>query len=109
GRVTALLQAVAGTALAADQSNTILRNSMYGKNSTAGDTAIAVDSIGRQLVGVITSALFTTAQVTVGSNNSGDIDVSKLHEVSIDITMTLITTNIQFFWERKGADGNYYP
>lgn len=76
---------------------------------SAGTNKAAVDTSGRQLIGVSTSALFTTAQVTVGSNNSGDIDVSKLREISIDITMTLITTNLQFFWERKGADGNYYP
>src|SRR5882757_461093 len=73
------------------------------------DTLAGIVSGRRALVGLSTTALFTTAQTTVGSNNSGDIDVSKLREISIDITMTLITTNLQFFWERKGADGIYYP
>jgi len=72
-------------------------------------TLAGIVSGGRALVGLSTTVLFTTAQTTVGSNNSGDIDVSKLREISIDITMTLITTNLQFFWERKGADGIYYP
>ncbi len=56
-----------------------------------------------------TIPLFITAQSGVGSGNSGDLDVSKLHEISIDITTTAVTTNLQFFWERKGADGIYYP
>lgn len=47
GRITAILQAVAGTALAADQSNTILRISNYGKNAAAGDTPFLLDSSGR--------------------------------------------------------------
>src|SRR5579859_5431822 len=47
---SAVIQAVAGTALAADQTNSELRTSLYGKNSTAGDTPILVDSGGRQYV-----------------------------------------------------------
>lgn len=80
-------------------------------NSGGNLVGIAVDSIGRQLIGVSTSALFTAAQTTVGSGNSGDLDVSKLREISIDITTTAqagTNPTIQFFWERKGADGVYY-
>lgn len=105
------IQATAGTALLADQTNSELRVSNYGKNSTAGDTAFLLDAIGRVLVGVSTSTLFTTAQTTVGSSNSGDLDVSKLREISIDITTTAQSgTNptIQFFYERKCADTIYY-
>ncbi len=40
GRLTTIMQAVAGTALAADQGNTELRVSTYIKTSTAGDTAL---------------------------------------------------------------------
>ena len=47
GLVTALMQVVLGTALTADQANTILRTSLYGKNSTAGDTALGLDASGR--------------------------------------------------------------
>lgn len=43
------IQATSGTALVADQSNTELRTSVYGKNSAAGDTPIATDSSGRVL------------------------------------------------------------
>lgn len=60
-------------------------------------------------VKVATTTLYTTALVAGATGNSGDLDVSKLHEISIDITTTLVTTNLQFFWERKGADGIYYP
>jgi hypothetical protein len=42
GRLTAAIQAVLGTALAADQSNTVLRISNYVKTATAGDTALAL-------------------------------------------------------------------
>jgi len=92
----------------------IVSGSKGAVKAGAGDfvdlaTLAGIVSGGRALVGLSTTALFTTAQTTVGSNNSGDIDVSKLREISIDITMTLITTNLQFFWERKGADGIYYP
>lgn len=83
--------------------------SLYGKNAAAGDTPLLVDASGRVLVGVSTATLYTSAQTNTGSGNSGDLDVSKLREISIDITTTLVTTNLQFFWERKGADGNYYP
>ena len=60
---------------------------------------------------MFTSALFVTAQTTVGSGNSGDLDVSRLREIAIDLTTTAqagTNPTIQFFWERKGADGNYY-
>lgn len=50
GLVIALLQAVQGTALLADQSNTELRTSIYGKHTTAGDTAFNLDSSGNPSV-----------------------------------------------------------
>lgn len=69
GRITGIIQAVAGTALAADQSNTELRTSLYGKNSAAGDTAVSVDSSGRLNVDIaaITAALTQANQVPVSS------------------------------------------
>jgi hypothetical protein len=88
-------------------SNKNLRTAVYN-----GATELLLDSIGRVLIGLATSTLFTAAQTGVGSGNSGDLDVSKLREVSIDLTTTAQSgTNptIQFFWERKGADGVYYP
>jgi len=47
GVLTALLQVVSGTALVADQTNSILRTSLYGKNAVAADTALGLDSSGR--------------------------------------------------------------
>lgn len=61
---------------------------------------------------VQTTPVFTTAQSAVGSSNSGDLDVSRLREISIDINTTAqagTSPTIQFFWDRKGADGVYYP
>jgi len=41
---TATIQAVTGTSLAADQSNSILKASLYVKKTTAGDTVLALGS-----------------------------------------------------------------
>jgi hypothetical protein len=43
---------IAGVQLAADQSNTELRTSLYGKSTTAGDTAIKFDSSGRPQINI---------------------------------------------------------
>jgi hypothetical protein len=63
------IQATSGTALAADQSNTELRTSIYGKNSAAGDTAVAVDSSGRPKVDIdtITASLSQSNQIPVSN------------------------------------------
>lgn len=57
-------------------------------------------------------SLYSTAQTTVGTANSGDISVGNYTEISIDLNLTAVAgTNptIQFVWSRKGADGIYYP
>src|SRR5579884_424474 len=46
------------------------------------------------------------------NGNSGDLTVGLYTEIGIDINITADSgTNetIQFFWDRKGADGVYYP
>jgi hypothetical protein len=90
-----------------------LQTSLYGKNSAAGDTAILVDSTGRTLTGRSTVAVFTQASAaTSGSTqNSGDLTVGSYTEISIDINTTAqsgTSPTIQYFYERKGADGIYY-
>ncbi len=107
------IQTTSGTALVADQSNTELRVSNYGKSSTAGDTAILVDSTGRVLIGRSTTAVYTLASTpTSGSTqNSGDLTVGPCTELSLDINTTAqagTNPTIQYFYERKGADGIYY-
>lgn len=65
---------------------------------------------GLQTVRVATT-LFSTAQTTVGTANSGDLTVGPYDELGIDITTTAqagTNPTIQFFWDRKGADGIYY-
>lgn len=69
-----------------------------------------VDILGNPLPA--TFVLFTAVQTSVSSGASGDLDVSRIHEISIDITTSAqagTSPTIQFFWERKGADGIYYP
>lgn len=46
GRITALLQAVAGTALGTDQAGTELKVSLYGTNAAGGDTALGINGSG---------------------------------------------------------------
>lgn len=116
GSIIAILKGIfgrIGATLGFDNTN-VLKISNYGKNSAAGDTAILVDSTGRTLIGRSTVALFTLASTaTSGSTqNSSDLTVSPYTEIGIDITTTAQSgTNptIQYFYERKGADGLYYP
>ncbi len=61
-----------------------------------------------------TVAVYSLAStVTTGSTqNSGDLAVGPYAELSIDITTTAqagTLPTIQYFYERKAADGNYYP
>lgn len=84
-----------------------LRAALYN-----GTVELLLDAAGRALIGVLTTTLYSAPQAAVGSGNSGDLDVSKLREVSIDLKTTAqVGTNptIQFFWNRKGIDGVYYP
>lgn len=70
-----------------------------------------ISSTNPQQLAIVTTTLYTVSLATQGSGNSGDLDLSKLKEVSIDITTTAqagTNPTIQFFWERKGADNVYY-
>jgi hypothetical protein len=54
-------------------------------------------------------SLASAAQTANG--NSGDLTVGPYTEISIDINITAnsgTSQTLQFFWERKGADGIYY-
>lgn len=60
------------------------------------------------------AAVYSLASVaTVGATqNSGDLTVGPYTEIGIDITTTAqsgTSPTIQYFYERKGADGLYYP
>lgn len=60
GRITSIIEAVAGTALAADQTNSELRVSLYITKSTAGDTALTVGQ----------ATMVNSIPVTVASNQT---------------------------------------
>jgi hypothetical protein len=64
GRLTTIMQAVAGTALAADQGNTELRVSNYIKTSTAGDTALTAGNTTMANSLPVTMASDQTPKVT---------------------------------------------
>ena len=60
--VNALLEVVSGTALTADQGNSILRASLYGKHSAAADTPLAVDASGNVGVNIENTPTVTADQ-----------------------------------------------
>lgn len=64
------IQATAGTALGADQSNTELKVSLYGKQTAAGDTPVLVDSSGRVYVNVN-----SLPALAAGSANIGGVEI----------------------------------
>jgi hypothetical protein len=75
--------------------------------------AIAGNASGSTSVDRTATALFTTTQTAQGSGNSGDLTVGPYTELWIDINITAnpqgTNPTIQFQWNRKGADGIYYP
>ncbi len=61
----------------------------------------------------LAQAIYLLASIATSgaTQNSGDLPIGLFSELSIDITTTAQSgTNptIQYFWERKGADGIYY-
>jgi hypothetical protein len=59
-------------------------------------------------------AIYSLASVTTSgsSQSSGNLSVSQYAEIGIDITTTAqagTSPTIQYFFERKGADGIFYP
>jgi len=62
-KMAAILQAIAGTNLLADQASTELRVSLYGTNVTAGDTALGASGTG---------LLKAQANIQVGNANVGN-------------------------------------
>src|SRR5437762_12628892 len=59
------------------------------------------------------TTLYTHASVQETANgNSGDVDASNYTELAVDINITGnqgSSPTIQYFVDRKGADGVYYP
>ena len=79
-----------------------------GTMTAVSDTRLLPSTASRSAVAVYTLA--STAKTTT-PDNSGDLAVGAYTEIGIDINTTAQTgTNptVQYFWERKGADGIYY-
>jgi hypothetical protein len=68
---------------------------------------------GAGLVGRLALAVLNqTSAAQTTSGTSADLAVGPYAEIAIDLTITADSgtgQTIQFFWDRKGADGNYYP
>jgi hypothetical protein len=63
--------------------------------------------------GPVGSRLYALASGAItGPSNSGDINVAGNDAVAVDVSVTSIsgssTPGIEFWWQRKGADGVYY-
>jgi len=92
----------------------LLGKLLVGQQTMANSVGVVIASNQSAVpVAVSTSALYTLASIaTSGSTqNSGDLAVASYHEVSIDINTTAqsgTSPTIQYFFERKGADGLYY-
>lgn len=92
---------------------TVLAVSMRGKNSVAGDTAVAVDSGGNikqaSSNGAYTQVYSTTQTGVTSWAGSGDITNMHLYNTFVvNINVSAITgTNITFSVKRKDSFGNY--
>lgn len=90
GRITSIIEAVAGTALAADQTNSELRVSAYGKQTTAGDTPLLVDASGRLYVNVNSLPALAAGSSLIGGVNV--VDSAGTNKLAVDSSgrLTLI-------------------
>ncbi len=92
----------------------LLGKLLVGQQTMAASVSVALASDQSAIPAkVATTALYTLASIaTSGSTqNSGDLAVASYHEVAIDINTTAqsgTSPTIQYFFERKGADGIYY-
>jgi hypothetical protein len=97
----------AGGYIRQDSTATIAKESGGNLATLAG--AIASN---RAQVGRLTTAVYTLASGAQTANgNSGDLTVGPYTEIAIDLNITAnsgTSQTLQFFWERKGADGVYY-
>lgn len=95
-----MLQAVSGTALGADVSNTELKVSGYGKNSAAGDTPIKVSSLGE--VQTLSGGSQTTAVAAAAAAAAIKASTGALHRV---IVTTAGTAALSFYDNASAASG----
>lgn len=89
----------------------------FGFRALQGSLVVNTDGSSNASAAAIfqrtTAAVYTLASVATSgtTGNSGDLVVSPLSEISLDINTTAqtgTTATIQYFYERKGADNIYY-
>jgi len=92
----------------------LLGKLLVGQQTMAASVGVVIASDQSAIPAkVATTALYTLASIATSgtTQNSGDLAVGSYHEVSIDINTTAqsgTSPTIQYFFERKGADGLYY-
>lgn len=89
---TAVIQANSGTALVADQTNSELRVSNYGKSSTAGDIALRLNALGELYI--ISGGLNTTPVAAAAAAAAIKASVGALHKI---VVTTLGTAALSFY------------
>jgi hypothetical protein len=97
---TAVIQATDGTALTADQTNSILRASLYGKASAAADTALKVNSLGEVLT--LSGGIQTTPVAAAAVAAAIKASAGALHKV---VVTTLGTAALSFYDHASAASG----
>lgn len=89
---SAMIQATSGVALQADQTNTILKTSLYGKSTTAADTPIKVNSLGE--VQNINGGINTSPVAAAAAAAAIKASPGALHKIVIT---TLGTAAVSFY------------
>lgn len=118
GVATAANQTTGNTNTSAISTTTGATNDAAITNPASSGTLMAfLKGVVMLLAGVLfvkrsSVAVYTAAQTTIGTGNSGDLTIGPYTEISIDISTSAqagTAPTIQFFWNRKGFDGIYYP
>lgn len=86
------IQATSGTALQADQTNTILKTSLYGKNAAAADTGLTADSGGPLRVSLQGNQTAVTGSAAVAANNTNSAALPAVSAKTNYVTGFSVTT-----------------
>lgn len=86
------IQATSGTALTADQTNSILKTSLYGKNTAAADTNVSVDSGGAVRVSLQGNQTPVTGSAAVAANTSNSAALPAVASKTNYVTGFSVTT-----------------
>lgn len=100
------IQATSGTALVADQSNTELRTSVYGKNASAGDTPLLLTSSGAAQVSQVASQSVsgTLQSAQNAAANGSTLSVLGMSVATWTVNMSGFTGTVNFEGSEDGTN-----